>query len=151
MEVLKKQRDFVTEHLRDSLGVIRRLFHSLNISPSASTDLFKPLFIDTEINNISSEQSTGCCYAQSLSSESNPCEKFKTCMQTSPMKSPSPSGPIDSVSRNPLQQQEALAALFANPLVSALLNSHHNNDIDTTDDDGSNKTKSEMQVCCYLN
>ncbi|CAH8607535.1 unnamed protein product [Schistosoma bovis] len=145
VEVLKKQRDFVTEHLRDSLGVIRRLFHSLNISPSASTDLFKPLFIDTEINNISSEQSTGCCYAQSLSSESNPCEKFKTCMQTSPMKSPSPSGPIDSVSRNPLQQQEALAALFANPLVSALLNSHHNNDIDTTDDDGSNKTKSEMQ------
>ncbi|CAH8611528.1 unnamed protein product [Schistosoma margrebowiei] len=145
VEVLKKQRDFVTEHLRDSLGVIRRLFHSLNISPSASTDLFKPLFIDTEINNISSEQSTGCCYAQSLSSESNPCEKFKTCMQTSPMKSPSPSGPIDSVSRNPLQQQEALAALFANPLVSALLNSHHNNDIDTIDDDGFNKTKSEMQ------
>ncbi|VDO50136.1 unnamed protein product [Schistosoma margrebowiei] len=71
-------------------------------------------------------------------------------MQTSPMKSPSPSGPIDSVSQNPLQQQEALAALFANPLVSALLNSHHNNDIDTIDDDGFNKTKSEMQVC-YLN
>ncbi|CAH8543748.1 unnamed protein product [Schistosoma turkestanicum] len=142
VEVLKKQRDFVTEHLRDSLGVIRRLFHSLNISPSTSTDLFKPLFIDTEINNISSEPSTGCCYAQSLSSESNPCEKFKTCMQTSPGKCPSPIGPVDSISQNPLQQQEALAALFANPLVSALLNSH-NNDIHTLDD--ISRMKSGMQ------
>ncbi|KAH8873670.1 E3 ubiquitin-protein ligase [Schistosoma japonicum] len=141
VEVLKKQRDFVTEHLRDSLGVIRRLFHSLNMSPStASTDLFKPLFIDTEIN-VSSNQSTDCC-AHSISSESNPCEIFKTCMQTSPIKSSSPSAPLDSLSRHPLQQQqqEALAALFANPLVSTLLNTQ--SDTNITDNI---KAKSDMQ------
>nr|CAH8864900.1 unnamed protein product [Trichobilharzia regenti] len=148
VEVLKKQRDFVAEHLRDSLGVIRQLFHSLNMSSTASTDLFKPLFIDTE-TSMSSDQSTGggCC-PQSLSSESNPCEKFKTCMQMSPMMmvtSPSPSGPTDSFSaggRSQLQQQqqEALTALFTNPLVSALLNTQ--TDISGID---ASKMKSETQ------
>ncbi|VDQ13913.1 unnamed protein product [Trichobilharzia regenti] len=146
---MKKQRDFVAEHLRDSLGVIRQLFHSLNMSSTASTDLFKPLFIDTE-TSMSSDQSTGggCC-PQSLSSESNPCEKFKTCMQMSPMMmvtSPSPSGPTDSFSaggRSQLQQQqqEALTALFTNPLVSALLNTQ--TDISGID---ASKMKSETQV-----
>ncbi|CAH8583068.1 unnamed protein product [Heterobilharzia americana] len=141
VEVLKKQRDFVTEHLRDSLGVIRQLFHSLNMSSTASTDLFKPLFVDTE-TNLSSDQSTGC-YAQSLSSESNPCDIFKTCMQASPTTNLSPTGPVDSLGRNQLQQQqqEALAALFANPLVSALLTTQ--TDVSATDN---SKMKSDMQV-----
>ncbi|GAA47820.1 RING finger protein unkempt homolog [Clonorchis sinensis] len=130
VEALKRQRDFMTEHLRDSLGVIRQLFSTLNVS---SSDISRPLFVDTEAAGTGSGQSTGYSTTGFTNSESSPLAEIgeldssvasedsnvqiTTAIQT-------PSTVLNVSEKTQLQQQqEALAALFANPFVSALINS----------------------------
>lgn len=146
----------MTEHLRDSIGVIRQLFNKLNIS--SSTDLCKPLFVDTSQD---SSSMTGInaggplnTFMDSLSPQtdkdqipSNPLLEPSILMPKSnglmsntnsaflPVKEldisaihpsnilPVLSGSNSFDSNQLVQQQEALSALFSNPLISALLNS----------------------------
>ncbi|CAL8071354.1 unnamed protein product [Calicophoron daubneyi] len=140
LEVLKRQRDIVTEHLRDSLGVIRQIFSSFQIS---SNDLSKPLFVNTDTGT-GSGQSTGYGVAPCTGSESSPMpveqpeqgrrqdntqviggsgyEKAPSDTNGSGQ-SHSPNALCDIIDKSQLeQQQEALTALFANPFITALLN-----------------------------
>ncbi|VDP91178.1 unnamed protein product [Echinostoma caproni] len=138
LEAIKRQRDFVAEHLRDSLGVIQKLFHSLHVSPS---DLSRPLYVDTDHPGTGSDPSTGGYSATGLTaSEVSPMPDEEDPIGTEhPHHVITESAQMNSVSqqhspgntsnevlldrRQLQQQQEALAALFANPFVTALLNS----------------------------
>lgn len=132
VEALKKQRDFVTEHLRDSLGVIRQLFTTFNVSPPSS-DLSRPLFVDTSAE-MGSGSGTGCSaplHAVSDSSLDN-CDDVDNSEanfrdhrthELVPDQHSLEPNPVYSGKPALQQQQEALAALFSNPFVMALLNS----------------------------
>ncbi|CAH8585551.1 unnamed protein product [Dicrocoelium dendriticum] len=133
VETLKKQRDFVTEHLRDSLGVIRQLFTTLNVS-SPPSDLSKPLFVDTSAD-MGSSSGTGCSAPLRTVSDSSldNCDEVYT-SEASFIDHSTPElvsdqhrlEPSHAYLKKPAlqQQQEALAALFSNPFVMALLNSN---------------------------
>ncbi|TPP59807.1 putative unkempt protein [Fasciola gigantica] len=138
LEIIKRQRDFVAEHLRDSLGVIQKLFSSFHVSPP---DLSRPLYVDTDHPGTGSDPSTGCSVTGLTASEVSPMpeEDDPTGTEHSqhmptvsnelipPTTQQSPNNATNEVlldRRQLQQQQEALAALFANPFVSALLNSN---------------------------
>ncbi|KAF7261438.1 RING finger protein unkempt [Paragonimus skrjabini miyazakii] len=128
VEVLKKQCDVVTERLR----AIHQLFSSLNVS---SNDCFRPLFVNTDTSQ-GSGQSTGYDAPGFLTTDTSPLaeegvqsmtsEAAYTGEQTSePLvhTANSLTCPKPNEKTQLQQQQEALAALFSNPFVMALLKS----------------------------
>ncbi|KAF8560626.1 hypothetical protein P879_10417, partial [Paragonimus westermani] len=128
VEVLKKQCDVVTERLR----AIHQLFSSLNVS---STDCFRPLFVNTDTSQ-GSGQSTGYDAPGFLTTDTSPLagegvqsmtsEAACTGGQTNEPLAHTASShtcPKPNEKTQLQQQQEALAALFSNPFVMALLKS----------------------------